>query len=167
MKKLHIILLLVCTLSIWILCWLFLNKDNGIKWISEQEIFDKNLKCQEYLSWYIEKNTPTLGWIINSVWIFYSPRENSCIGYLHYYDSWEDEEGTSRIYDSYDIDWLHWSTKKSSYTKDWWPKLWELSCEKKSDFRWINWEYNCYLEDTFNDKWKELWEKEIERLKSN
>ena len=170
MKKLHVILLLILVLALWILWWIYFGKNSGwTNWFSWQEAFEKNLKCQEYLSWYIEKNTPKLWWNIDSVWIFYSPKENWCIWYLHYYDSWEDEDGVSRIYDSYAIDWLLWSTKKSSYTKDWWPKLWELTCKKESDFNWKVWEYDCELNDIFdfNYEWKKLWEKEIEWLMNN
>ena len=142
----------------------------GIKYLwseSQNDIFEKNLKCQEYLDSFTKENTPKLSWVIRNVWVFYSPREKSCIWYFNYYDSWESDGDYwySRIYDSYVIYWLLWNTKRSSYTKDYRPAIPELTCEKESDFNWKKWTYKCNIID--NDKWEELRKKELERLKWN
>ena len=164
MKKIHIILLLVLILALWIIWWIYIGNSTNTNWINRQEAFEKNLKCQEYLNWFIKDNTPKLGWSIDSVGVFYSPKENSCIWYLHYYHSWESEDVVLRIYDSYAIYWLLWSTKTSSYTQDWMPQIWELTCRKESDFKWKYGEYDCVFD---NSKWEELRKKEIEWLKGN
>lgn len=157
-RKKLLIWLLILSILIFIAIYLISNNK-----ISDKDIFERNLKCQDYLDTFIKENTPVTA-VINKVSVFYSPKENSCIWVFEFYDVWKSEDYTvSRIFDSYSIYWLLWNTKKSSYTLDKRPKLWEMTCKYESDFMWKQWEYEC---DDSNSKWEELRLKEIEWLKN-
>ena len=77
MKKLHVILLLILVLALWILWWIYFGKNSGwLNWVSKQEIFENDLKCQEKLDEY--RNELEAHWYTD-IFVFYSPIENSCL----------------------------------------------------------------------------------------
>ena len=76
MKKLHVILLLILVLALWILWWIYIGKSSKTNWISKQEIFENDLKCQEKLDAY--RDDLRADWYTD-IFVFYSPIENSCL----------------------------------------------------------------------------------------
>lgn len=125
-----------------------LQEQQNSNTLSKTEIFNNNLKCQDYLNDFIKKYNPTNEYN-ESYQIFYSPIENNCIG------TFVSLENNETIYNINIIDIIN-TNKQAHYV---WNENWKSYYY--NDFSWIEYTYNDYTLPEV----KELWQKEIKRLK--
>lgn len=74
LKTIHILYIVIGVL-ICILLWILIGRSTSNGWISKQQIFENDLKCQEQLENY--KDSLKGKWYTD-IFVFYSPIENSC-----------------------------------------------------------------------------------------
>ena len=174
MKKIRIVIFIIIAFVIWILSWIFFY---SIKWvkdikISKQEIFDNDLKCQEYLDKLKSERTSIEeeGYkkFYLSYSIFYSPITNSCLWALEAheifnYDDYEYSSEVSNVIVS--VFWWESAWFTVRYNKDW-----SKYCYGTSKFPWADetW-YNMFMcNDGKNPELADkAWNEEINRLKWN
>ena len=140
--------------------------------MSEQEIFDNNLKCQDYMSaltwdWFSYEED---GYKNSVYWynIFYSPITNSCLWTFEKREifTYEGAEYSTEV-SNYIVSlfWGDWAWFVVRYNNDW-----SKYCYGTTQFTWWDWlRYkNFWCNDWQNPELADkAWEEEINRLKWN
>ena len=87
-SKIYLAIIILLLLIIVILIGYFTKSYNKINWITKQEIFENDLKCQELLDDYMDELRHN--WYTD-ISVFYSPIENTCLWTFQSYRSYNND----------------------------------------------------------------------------
>ena len=176
MKKLWLLSVFLAGLFLY-WCWestenINVDKVEGEKMVientmSESEIFENNLKCQDYKDGFIKRNEDIAA-SLKPIWItvFYSPIKNTCIWYFStHYDNW-------KTWDEYLYTAEYYIVNAFDNSADW--SIYKYTIDNALDIEWCDWVswfwYNTWIsksECKSDNEVEKLWWNEINYLKWN
>ena len=133
----------------------------------ETEIFENNLKCQDYKDAFIERSEHVAS-PLTPIWItiFYSPVKNTCIWYFStHYDNW-------KIWDEYLYTTEYYVVDAFDSSAEW--SIYQYSINNTFNKKWCDWVswfwYDAWIlksECNSEEDVENLWRDEINYLKWN
>ena len=153
---LRLLLNVIIIVLIWL--WIYYYMNNKVKDIpnldnmhqqkdSDNDIFEKELKCQNYLQNYLDTEEDVRWWWVDEdywIWVFYSPLEDTCLWYHWYYTlgvdwKWYDIYLINSVFDDpshknaeFERNFEEWCHRNSDYQNVWYTKCeWSNSDVRK------------------------------------